>query len=220
MKKMAVLCALPVLAGLGGCGTVNNALATKQTTTEYFRVYNIKTDASMNAIADAASNGIGKDINGMHSAYPINTSGNIPDKPGYMHLVDPFKNSPLGALAGSAGSVGFKVASCDGAVWTSKAQSYATDAPSKDFSLCLFPYKGGYQLDIYGALTTTSGGLMQIDRNIVSAALGSPKQFMEKAFNDTITSIHQAVPNASISFVRGEPAPGPLPWKLGRVLGQ
>lgn len=213
MKKMFfALPALISMLSLQGCGTLNNALSEKTTSTEYFRVYNITTNSSVKTIADAASNGIGKDITGMQSAFPISTSGEIPDKPAYMNLVNPLQGSALAAFAGGAGNIGIKVASCDGAVWTSNARTSFDGNSAKYFALCLFPYKGGYQLDIYGDLTTKTGGLMQIDRTIVNAALGSPEEFMDKSFNDALMSIHESIPDATIQFVRGEPAPGPLPW--------
>ena len=208
---------------LAGCRTVNNALSEKTTETEYFRVYNIPTSAGPTLIAKAAANGIGKDVEGMQEAYPINTSGVVPAKPGYMHLVDPFAGSPMGAFAASAGSVGMKLANCPGAAWTARANKVVDGDDRQSFDLCLFPYQGGYQLDIYGDLVTESGGVnlsLLIARSVVNRALGSPKAFMDKAFADTLDSIHAALPSADITFVRGEPAPGPLPWISHTVLAE
>ncbi len=199
---------------------MNNALVEKTTSTEYFRVYNIPTEAPAKVIAEAASNGIGKDLTGMQSAYPLSTSDELPVKPAYMKLVNPLEGSAIAALAGGAGNVGFKIASCDGAVWTSNARTNFDGNSGKYFALCLFPYKGGYQLDMYGDLTTKTGGLQQISRDVVNAALGSPEQFMDKAFNDTLQSIHDTVPEAQIQYVRGEPTPGPLPWVSGTVVAK
>lgn len=212
MKNKIFIAGILVSTALTGCGTANNYLAEKTVTTEYFRVYNIQTSADKNAIAKALSNGIGKDINGMQEAYPIDTSGEVPDKPAYMKLVNPLAGTALSSMLSSAGQTGFKVASCDGAVWTARSQANYNGQDAKNFSICLFQYKNGFQVDIYGALITKSGGLMQIDRDLVNSVLGDPKQFMEKAFNDTIESVHNSIPNAQISFVRGEPAPGALPW--------
>ncbi len=215
----ALLCAV----SLAGCGTVNNTLSQKTTDTEYFRVYNIPTNTPVNVIAHAASNGIGKDIEDMQEVYPINTSGIVPTKPGYMRLLDPFSGSPMAAFAGSAGSAGFKVAKCPGASWTAKANKVVAGDDRESFDMCLFPYSGGYQLDIYGDLVTQSGGInlpLLIARSVVNHALGSPKEFMDKAFADTLDSIHAAVPSAQISFVRGEPTPGPLPWISHTVLAE
>lgn len=221
MKEAIFLSLIAVAAvSLSGCGTLNNALSDKTTSTEYFRVYNIPTNVPAKVIAEAASNGIGKDINGMNSAYPINTSDEEPGKAAYMKLTNPLEGTAISALAGGVGNIGFKVASCNGAVWTSNARTNFDGNSGKYFALCLFPYKGGYQLDMYGDLTTKTGGLAQIDRAIVNAALGSPEQFMDKAFNDTLQSVHDALPDAPIQFVRGEPTPGPLPWIAGTVIAK
>ena len=208
---------------LSACGTINDTLSSKSTSTEYFRVYDIKTSANVQTIAQAAANGIGKDINDMNESYPINTSGVIPKAPGYMKLVDPFSGSPMGAFAESAGSVGMKLAECTGAAWTSRSRKVVAGDDSETFDLCLFPYQGGYQLDIYGDLVTQSGGIdlpLLIARSVVNKALGSPKQFMDKAFADTLDSIHAALPSGAIVYVRGEPAPGPLPWISHTLVGK
>lgn len=225
MSKTGAIAAVALLgtAALTGCGTVNNALSAKTTETEYFRVYNITTAASASVIAHAAANGIGKDINGMQEAYPINTSGVIPRKPGYMKLVDPFAGSPMGAFAATAGSVGFKLANCPGAAWTAKANKVVAGDDRESFDMCLFPYPGGYQLDIYGDLVTESGGInlsLLIARSVVNHTFGSPQEFMDKAFADTLDSIHAALPSAELAFVRGEPTPGPLPWISHTVLAE
>lgn len=219
-KMVFALPTLILMLSLQGCGTLNNALSEKTTSTEYFRVYDIVTNSSVRTVAEATSNGVGKDITGMQAAYPISTSGEIPDKPSYMNLVNPLQGSPLSAFAGGAGSIGIKVASCDGASWTSSAKAPFNGIDSKYFSFCLFPYKGGYQLDMYGDLTTKTGGLMQIDRSIVNSTLGTPEEFMDKAFNDALVSIHESIPDAKIQFVRGEPTPGPLPWIAGTAMAK
>lgn len=220
MKKCKLAAAVALTALVAGCGTTNNFLAGKTTYTEYFRVYDVKTNASPNVIGTAAANGIGRDINDMQSAFSINTSGEVPAKPDYMKLVNPFQGSAMAAFLNSAGNVGFKVATCHGAAWTAKSSRNFNGSFGHSITFCLFPYQGGYQLDMYGVLETQTGGLAQIDRDIASAAIGTPKQFMEKAFADTLDSIHTRLPEAQISFVRGEPAPSPLPWIQGTVLTQ
>lgn len=219
--KLKTLLVLPTLTvALAGCGTINNSLADKTTQIEYFRVYDLKTTASASTIGQAAANGIGMDINDMQSSYPINTSGEVPAKPAYMQLTAPFANTPMAAFLNQAGSIGFKVATCNGAAWTAKSQRANNGSFGHDMTFCLFPYQGGYQLDMYGVLTQETGGLMQLDRFVVDKALGTPTQFMDKAFADTLLSIHHAIPKASITFVRGEPAPGPLPWTSSSLLGK
>lgn len=220
VKKYKLAAAISLSALIAGCGTTNNFLAAKTTYTEYFRVYDIKTNASPDVVGTAAGNGIGRDINDMQAAFPINTSGDVPSKPGYMKLVNPFQGSTMAAFLNSAGNVGFKVATCNGAAWTAKSSRNFNGSFGHSLTFCLFPYQGGYQLDMYGVLETETGGLLQIDRDIAEKAIGTPRQFMEKAFADTLEAIHAKLPKANITFVRGEPAPGPLPWIQGTVLTQ
>ncbi len=46
-----------------GCGTTNNYFADKRQTVEYCRIFDIKTAANRQAVAKAASNGIGRNVN-------------------------------------------------------------------------------------------------------------------------------------------------------------
>ncbi len=224
MKKLTiVLSTIASTVFLNGCGTLNNDLVGKQTETEYFRVYDIPTNAPARLIAEAASNGIGKDITGMNSTFPLmDTSGVVPEKASYMQLVNPLQGSALSALAGGAGNLGIKVAQCNGAVWTSNARTNFNGYSGKYFALCLFPYQGGYQLDIYGDLKTRTGGSIQAAVNgaLINSVLGDPTEFMDKAFNDTLQAIHEAIPNAPVQYVRGQPEPGPLPWIAGTTLAK
>lgn len=219
MKAKSIILILAVSAVLAGCGSISNSLADKTTQIEYFRVYDIKTSASATTLGRAASDGIGKDINDMQSVYPIDTSGEIPIKPKHMELKNPFSNSSFAALVSNAGNIGFKIATCEGAAWTSTSQRDFNGSFGHSLTLCLFPYQGGYQLDMYGVLTEKSG-IFNPDRYVSDALLGSPRKFMEKAFYDTLASIHHTEPNADITFVRGEPQPGPLPWVSSTILGQ
>lgn len=207
---------------LSGCGTINSTLAGKTETTEYYRVYDIKTDASVHQLGDPAAEGIEKDIKDLRTTYPINMSGEIPENPGHMTLQNPFKGTAIGALAGGTGSIGIKIASCDGASWTAKSRRSSSSRAHQALSFCLFPYQGGYQLAMYGQLTAQHGGIgpEALATKLVRSTIGSPKEFLEKTFQDALVSMHEAVPDAEFSFVRGQPKPGPLPWISGTILGE
>ena len=139
---------IAALLSLAGCGTTNNYLAEKKQTIEYYRIFDIKTAAPRQAIAKTASAGLGRNVNNAQEALPIPLSADIPDAPGRFKLVNPFEGTKLAMLAGGAGSIGMRMASCDGAVWTAKAQRHVSGSDNLNLSLCLFQYKAGYHLDM------------------------------------------------------------------------
>ena len=48
---------------LNGCGTTNAGLARRTTSAEHYMIFDIKTDASRQAVAKAAANGLARNVN-------------------------------------------------------------------------------------------------------------------------------------------------------------
>lgn len=207
-----VIATLPFVVLLGGCGTMNNALVEKTKTTEYYRIFDIKTNADRQTVAEAASNGLGRNVNSAQEATPIPSSATPPDEPGRFKLVNPFEGTQMAAFAAMAsGSVGFKRATCDGAVWTAMAQRDIAGSSNLNLTACIFQYKKGYHLDLYAMFTKKEGGLMQISRSMASAMVGTPEEWTEKTFLDIVRNIRQ-VTNAEVALVEGQPKPAGTPW--------
>lgn len=210
MKK--VIAIVPVAALLGGCGTMNNALVEKTKTTEYYRIFDIKTSADRQTVAEAASNGLGRNVNNAQEATPIPSSATPPDAPGRFKLVNPFEGTQMAAFAAmGGGSVGFKRATCDGAAWTAMAQRDIAGSNNLNLTACLFQYKQGYHLDLYAVFTKKEGGLMQISRSMANAMVGTPEEWTEKTFLDIARNIRQ-VTNAEITLLEGQPKLAGTPW--------
>lgn len=203
---------LLVTAGLAlaGCGSVNNYMAAKQTTVEYYRVFDIQTSASKQQVAKAASDGLGRNVNGASEAMPIITTG-IPEQPGRFNLVDPFAGTNFSAFVGGAGSIGVHIAKCDGAVWTAHAVRNISGSNNLNIYACLYQYKGGYQLDQYAVFTKEEGGLMQLSRDMANAMVGTPEQWTDKTLLDVVRNI-EATTQAKISLVEAQPDVAGTPW--------
>lgn len=208
-RLTAVLVA--VALGLAGCGTTNNYLATKKQTVEYYRIFDIKTSAPRQTVAKAASNGIGRNVNNAQEVTPIPTSADMPDKPGRFKITNPFEGTKISALAGGAGSLGIRVASCEGASWTAKAERRIQGSNSLNLTACLFQYKDGYHLDLYAVFTKQEGGLMQISRDMANAMVGTPEEWTEKTFLDIVRSIRQQT-GANIALLEAQPELSGTPW--------
>lgn len=209
MKYATIVAA--VALGLSGCGTTNNYLAEKRQSVEYYRIFDIKTTASRQTVAKAASNGLGRNVNNAQEATPIPSSGEVPETPGRFKLVSPFAGSNMGALMGGAGTVGLRVATCDGASWTAKAERRVSGSNSLGLTACLFQYKGGYHLDLYAILTKQEGGLMQLSRDMANAMVGTPEEWTEKTFLDIVRSIRTAA-SAEVKLLEAQPEISGTPW--------
>ena len=209
--KTLVLAVATLTLGIAGCGTTNNYLAEKKLTVEYYRIFDIKTSANRQTVAKAASNGIGRNVNNVQEATPIPTSGEIPETAGRFKLVNPFEGSQFAALAGGAGSLGLRMATCDGAAWTAKAQRTVSGSNNLKLNACLFQYKNGYHLDLYAVFTKQEGGLFQVSREMANAMVGTPEEWTEKTFLDIVRSI-SANTNAEVSLLEAQPEISGTPW--------
>lgn len=206
--------ALLGLLGMTGCGGVSNALSDKKHSVEYYRIYDLKTQASKQVLGKAASDGLGQNTGKVSTTSPIPTSAEVPEKAGRFKVVDPLAGTKLGQLAASSGGFGLRMAECEGAVWTAKAVRTITGSNQLNLWTCLYPYKDGYHLDMYATFAKVEGGLGEITRQMAYAATGTPEEWTEKTFTDVIRQIHQQT-GAAITYVEGYPDPGPLPWHDG-----
>ncbi|MGE0081840.1 MAG: hypothetical protein AB7U81_11140 [Thiohalomonadaceae bacterium] len=209
MYKLLGVLSLAVFAT--GCGTLNNALVEKTKTVEYYRIFDIKTNADRQSVAEAASNGLGRNVNDAKEAMPIPTFSTPPDEPGRFKLVNPFEGSKMAAFAAMGGGVGLKIATCDGAVWTASAKRDIAGSDNLNITACLFQYKQGYHLDVYGTFSKKEGGLMQISRSMAGAMVGTPEEWTEKTFLDIVRSIRTAT-GADVAFLEGQPKVVGTPW--------
>lgn len=204
--------ATPMIAVfLSGCGTMNNAIVEKRKTVEYYRIFDLKTEADRYTIAEAASDGLGRNVNGAQEARPIPLSSELPKKPGRFTLVNPFKGSNFAALAAQGGQLGFKVATCENASWTANANRTITGQSQLRMTACLFPYTEGYHLNLYATFTKQEGGLMELSRQAASAMVGTPEEWAEKTFLDIVRQI-KIETDAEVNFLEGYPKLHGTPW--------
>ena len=172
--RTSILAASLAALLLSACGTTNNYLAEKTKTVEYYRIFDLKTTASRQAIGKAASDGLGRNVGNAQEAMPIPSAAELPDKAGRFKLVNPFEGTRLAALAGGASGIGARLATCEGAAWTAKAVRTVSGSNNLILTACLFQYKEGYHLDLYAVFSKEEGGLLQISRDMANAMVGTP----------------------------------------------
>lgn len=209
MKPFVALLATSCL--LTGCGSVNSYLTDKTTTVEYYRIFDIKTRASRQQIAAAASAGLSRNVNNAKEAIPIPSSAQAPEAPGRFSLVNPFEGSRLGALAGAAGQLDMRVVSCNGSSWNAQARRTIERSNELKLTACLFPYRDGYHLDLYAIFEKREGGLLQMSRDMASAMVGTPEQWTEKTMLDIVRAIRAAAP-VQITLLEAQPEISGTPW--------
>jgi hypothetical protein len=200
---MACAVAAGVTALLSGCSTEsgNNPLASRSTTVEYYRVFDIKTDIPAQTVSKAATDGINRNVKDAVVSTPPGVEAT--ELPGHFKIADPTSAPPGGAAA--------KGPSCDGAAWTAKATPRVRGTEDMNLVACLFPYKSGYHLDMYAVFTKPEGGIMQWPRRLTGVFLGTPEKFTETTMMDVVRAIRETT-GATVSLVEAKPNLAGTPW--------
>jgi hypothetical protein len=200
---MACTVAAVTAATLAGCSTENgsNPLASRSTTVEYYRVFDIKTEVPAQTVAKAATDGINRNVKDAVVATPPGVEAT--DLPGHFKIADPTSAPPGAPVA--------KGPSCDGASWTAKATPRVRGTEDMNLVACLFPYKTGYHLDMYAVFTKPEGGIMQWPRRLGSMFLGTPEKFTESTMMDVVRAIREST-GANVSLVEAKPNLAGTPW--------
>jgi len=185
------------LALLGGCKTDSgDRMAAHDTTVEYYRVFDLRTEAAPAAVAKAASAGINRNVKDAVIAMPDNVQ--VTEEPGHVRMVD-------ASTAPAAGPT------CDGAAWTAKATPRVRGGDNMNVIACLFPYKSGYHLDLYAVFTKPEGGWLYWPRRLGGAILGTPERYTENTMLDVVRAIREST-GAQVTLVEARPALQGTPW--------
>ena len=219
MFRVFIVCLFAV--SLSACSTVNSHLAEKTKHVEYYRIFDLKTQADRSDVINAASQGLAKNAGSAEETTPIPNFSTPPLTPGRFKVVnqmDQFKGTSLGALAAfgnmAGGGLGMKTAQCDDAVWIANAQKTVRNSFNINLTTCLFQYVDGYHLDMYAHLNKEEGGLMQISRSMASAMVGTPEEWVEKTFLDVVRTINEES-STEIDYLEGYPKMIGTPWLDG-----
>lgn len=194
---------IAAMAALAGCSTGNggNSLAARDTTVEYYRVFDIKTEAPAETVAKAASNGINRNVKDAQVTTPAGAQ--VTELPGHFKIADPTAAAP--------GTAVDKGPSCDGAAWTAKAAPKVHGSDNMNLVACLFPYKSGYHLDMYAVFTKPEGGWLAWPRRVGGMVLGTPEKFTEATMMDLVRAIREGT-GANVSLVEAKPNLAGTPW--------
>jgi hypothetical protein len=205
---MACAAAASTVAALAGCSADgNNQFASRDTTVEYYRVFDIRTEAGAPAVAKAASEGINRNIKDAQVSTPATVE--VTELPGHFKMADPASTASTASAA--PGTHLAKGPACDGASWTAKAAPHVRGGDNMNMVACLFPYKSGYHLDMYAVFTKPEGGWLAWPRRLGGAIVGTPEKFTETTMIAVVRAIHDST-KAQITLVEAKPTLAGTPW--------
>jgi hypothetical protein len=203
---------------LAGCGTGADRLAARDTTVEYYRVFDIRTDATPAVVAQAATDGIHRNVkDAVVAAAP---GAEATQLPGHFRMADPTAaTSGSGSGTGSgtdsgSGAGDVRNPTCEGAAWTAKAAPRVRGGDNLHIVACLFPYRSGYHLDMYAVFTKPEGGWLAWPRRVSGAVLATPEQFTESTMMDIVRTIRTTT-RAQVALVEAKPNLPGTPWLEG-----
>jgi hypothetical protein len=200
MKSSMMAAAMAV--ALAGCSTGDgNMFASKDKTVEYYRVFDIKTAAPGPELVKAATAGINRNVTDATLSTPANAE--VHEQPGRFKMTDPAGGTPGAPVARSP--------SCEGASWTAKAAPRVTGGDNMNMVACLFPYKGGYHLDMYAVFIKKEGGWLEWPRRMTGKIMGTPETWTEKAMLDVVRAIREST-GAEVALVEAKPELAGAPW--------
>lgn len=208
----------PIAAALSACGGTNSYLANRTSTVEMYHIFDIKTSASTAVVAKAAVDGLSRNTNDITSNMPLQMNVALPATPGRFTVTDigaKLGSTGMGALmqlsAMQNGGASVKAATCDGAVWTARAQRTIANSSNLTLYGCLYRYRGGYQLDTYAVFQKTEGGLTQLSRDLAHSLVGTPEEWVNKTILDMTHQI-EVNAHATVVHLEGQPEMGNLPY--------
>jgi len=175
-----------ILISLAAISAAQTAYA--QDSSEMYYIFDLKTDVSSKDLGKVIAKGIKKHAPKAQTSSHL-IMGEPPATPGRFEIVDMSDQfgdnlGGLMALAKANGSAAaFKTAKCDGAVWTGKFTKNSK-TQNLSFDTCLYPYQGGYSLQVY-AQDTDKGHGQALHRQAVGglfeSVVGKPEERAQKA---------------------------------------
>ncbi len=197
------------------------ARADKNQAQEIYHIFDFKTATSKMEMIKAANAGLKVNVGDAEALTPIVLDA-PPATPARFKIVNALENSQLSgllALASPGELAQFKTATCDGAVWIAKAERKIRGGNTFRFTTCLFPYSGGYQLDLYGLDVHEKGGGISamLGRAMAEAVVGKPGDWTNKTILDLVRSLRAAAGD-DVSYVEGQPAFEGTPWMSDKAL--
>jgi hypothetical protein len=182
----ALIMGISLLAA-GACSTnplggVNSKLAARQEVTEHYYIFDVRVDPSrQEEVFEALSRGARRNAPNMSIQRPLEM-GPLPEEPARFTLEDPLSSTTLGSLAALSGAAySFKVPNCDGA----RLVGAATESIAlRDLRLnvCMFPYQGGYGMNVFTASTQKrDGGVYGLIQDGTARVIGDDEAWEEIA---------------------------------------
>lgn len=197
VKFGVALVGAAVIASLSGCASTTPTVTSK---TAYV-VYDAKGDSSityqkvMNAFVSGSKEYLtNANVQENPPPYPL------PEKPGRFQSQQMSDMQGMGSVASLmalGGAAVPNVVSCHGASAriTGNDNSFSGYGKSAVYTFCLYPYQGGYQINVISTYTSQSGFVADpavLGAQLAGAIVGSPSKFIEKTFGNEKAALESA----------------------------
>jgi hypothetical protein len=183
----AIVSTLAVVVLLSGCATSNQ----KSEIRTGYAIYDVKVDPAVDARRVYAAVKDGLEKTGYEFSVSIDPPPSpLPAQPSRFQLVDPLKNSNLGALIAASGQ-SFKTAKCDGASFVAglKNDHFKRYGEDTAFVTCVFPYAGGFSVNVWHRYSQQSGN---IGASLARSVVGDSSQFIPRTIESIINGMRAA----------------------------
>lgn len=216
MRSRAALIRASVLLEMSLCAAPVVAQDRNQSA-ELYHIFDLLTSAPRRDVIAAADAGLKRNTSEAQTITPI-VMGPPPETPGRFTIRNMLEgNAAMGGIAAmipAAQLAQFKQASCDGAVWVANALRKVRGSQTLRMTLCLYPYRAGYHLNVYGIDVKEKGGGLsaRLGRALAEQVVGKADEWTDKTILDVVRSI-RASTGATIAYVEGQPEFAGKPWE-------
>lgn len=215
LKISAFALAAAATLTLSGCGGLNSMLVETEETHEYLRIFDVPTtDVTAKQLGESLTRGIKLGFSNPKVERPL-IMDPVPETPGRITTDDMLKKSGFGKLMHWTGNstAMLRIAMCEGAPYRATATRGNGDDWDGRITVCVFPYKKGYHVDMYGYLSVKKGGIREAVRGAVFAAMGDPVEWIEKCMLDVMRTARKEL-NVPVTLVEANPDIEGTPWLL------
>jgi len=215
MSKKLMIAGCCSMLMLSACGSVNSSMSANHKTVEFYRIFDVHTNANRQDVADLAAKGLSRWVSNVNERRPIPSSAELPEKPGRFKVKQVQMSGNMAALMAMSGQGLPSSVTCDGATWIGTAVKTVAGTDGINLTACLFQYKGGYHLDVYGTYSEQSSGFTlnpyELGAKMAKAVTGTPGEWMDKMIADTTQEIKTGA-HAQVAFLEGYPKSTGQPW--------
>lgn len=189
-----------------GCSSVNSLLNERVETQEFLRVYDVQTPLVAAELGKAIAEGMSQRFSHPQIERPLVFDA-VPEKPGRLTTDAGLTDTNFAKLMQMSGgnTMQLKGVVCKGSPWQATGhRTFSTGDVDARLNVCVFPYKGGYHIDMYGYLMERKGGMKDLVRQSVYGVMGTPEQEISQGMADIVKAVEE-VTGKQVNLIESQP---------------